>query len=571
MAVPHPASVVRFGSFQLDLHAGELRRNGIKVRVPHQSIQVLAILLDHSGEVVTRDELQQRLWPNGTVVEFEHGINSIINRLRQVLEDAPDEPRFIETLPRRGYRFLVPVEKSALAPSDTSIAVLPFTNLSADKENDIFSEGLAEEILNALGQVEDLRVAARTSSFSFKSKAVEIREIGARLGVSNVLEGSVRRDGDRVRVTVQLVDVRNGFHLWSERYDRQMQDLFCVQDEIARAIAERLKVSLSGGVYRSTQNAKAYELYLKGRHYWHQRLPSTMRLAIQCFEDAIKLDPRYALAHAGLADCYGILAGHAWMLPKDTRPQAHASVTQAMTLAPSQWEVNFSRAFYACSFEPAWREAEPYFQKAVDINPRSSLARAHYGLFLAADGRADEAVQQTTLACRLDPLSPFIHRFTSLALYTLTRFDEAERMARHALELQPGYCPGLWAQGKALSALGRNKEAIEALERAVAALPAPLSLGLLGLAYARAGRLNDTARLLHELKDRSSRGEYVPIRALLPIYVGQGDLAAIREALSNALAEGLPPFVFRVTSSPFLEAYCSDPEIERLFSKLYGA
>jgi TolB-like protein len=229
------------------------------------------MLLEHSGEVVTRGELYQRLWPDGTIVEFEHGINSIINRLRQALEDSADEPRFIETLPRRGYRFLVPVEKSTSAPQDPSIAVLPFTNLSADKENEYFNDGLAEEILNALSQVEDLRVAARTSSFSFKGKASEISEIGAKLNVANVLEGSVRRAGNRVRVTVQLVDVRNGFHLWSERYDRQMEDLFDLQDEIARAITERLKVSLSCGVKRSTENPEAYELYLKGRHFWHQR------------------------------------------------------------------------------------------------------------------------------------------------------------------------------------------------------------------------------------------------------------------------------------------------------------
>src|SRR5262249_19430714 len=181
-----------------------------------------------------------RLWPNGTIVEFEHGINSIINRLLQALEDSADDPRHIETLPRRGYRFLIPVEKSTTAPQNPSIAVLPCTNLSADKENDYFSDGLAEEGLNALSQVEDLPVAARTSSFSFKGKAVEISEIAAKLNVANVLEGSVRRAGNRVRVTVQLVDVRNGFHLWSERYDRQMEDLFDLQDEIARAITERL-------------------------------------------------------------------------------------------------------------------------------------------------------------------------------------------------------------------------------------------------------------------------------------------------------------------------------------------
>jgi TolB-like protein/Tfp pilus assembly protein PilF len=570
MGVSRSASVVRFGAFQLDLQSQELRRHGIKVRIPDQSIQVLAMLLEHSGEVVTRHELQQRLWPNGTIVEFEHGVNSVINRLRQALEDSADEPRFIETLPRRGYRFLVPVEKSGSAPRDASVAVLPFANLSADKESEYFSDGLAEEILNALSQIEDLRVAARTSSFYFKGRAVEISEIAGKLNVANVLEGSVRRAGDRVRVTVRLVDVGSGFRLWSERYDRQIKDLFDLQDEIARAVTERLNVSLKGGVERSTQNPAAYELYLKGRHYWHQRLPTSMHLAIRCFEDAIKLDARYALAYAGLADCYVLLAAYAWMSPNEARPLAHAAAVQAMTLAPSLWEVNFARGFYVFCLEPAWREAEPFFQKAILINPRSSLARAYYGLFLATDGRGEEAIAQTMLACQLDRLSPFIHGVTSLALYSLTHFDEAERMVRHALELQPSYFLGLWAHGMALCALGRNKEAIESLERAATALRAPLSLGLLGLAYARAGRPDKAAQLLKELEERSSRGEYVPTRALLHIYVGQGDTAAIRGALSKAIAEGTPPFAFRTTSSPFLEAFRRDPEINGLLSKLYG-
>ncbi len=243
---------------------------------------------------------------------------------------------------------------------------------------------------------------------------------------------------------------------------------------------------------------------------------------------------------------------------------------QAMNLAPSLSEVNFSRGFYAFWFEPSWREAEAYFQKAILINPRSSLARVYYGLLLAIDGRAEDAVAQTTLACQGDALSPLIHGLTSCALYIVTRFDEAERMAQHALELQPGYLLGLWTRGMALCALGRHDEAIETLERLVTTLPAPLSLGLLGLAYARGGRLGDAARLLHELEDRSSGGEYVPTRALLHIYVGQGDTAAIRSALSESIAEGTPPFVFRTTSTPFLEEYRSDPDIDRLLSKLYG-
>ena len=458
----------------------------------------------------------------------------------------------------------------APATQGASIAVLPFTNLSADKENEYFSDGLAEEILNALSQVEGLRVAARSSSFFFKGKAVEISEIAARLHVRNVLEGSVRRAGNRVRVTVQLVDVNNGFHVWSECYDRQIEDLFDVQDQIARAITERFKVTLGGGLKRSTENLEAYELYLKGRHYWHQRLAANVRLAIQCFEDAIKLDPRYALAYAGLADCYGILRVYGWVSADHGRPPAHAAVTQAMTLAPSLWEVNFSRGFYAFYFERVWREAGPYFEKAIAINPRSSVSLAYYGIFLATEGRAEDSARQMMLACQMDPLSPFIHGLTSLSFFTLERFDDAERMANHALELQPGYLLGLWAHALALCGLRRNDEAIEALERTLTMSRAPVFVGALGLACARAGHLDDATRLLHELEDRSSRGEYVPAFALLAIYVGQGDLPAIVRTLSTALAEATPPFSLRATSGPFLEAYRSNPEVQRLLFDLYG-
>jgi eukaryotic-like serine/threonine-protein kinase len=512
---------------------------------------------------------------------------SMVDVLSAVLRDEPIPTKAPEALARIVARCLrkAPTDrfqtmadvKTALEQCLTeqpepvvSIAVLPFANLSADPENEYFSDGLAEEILNALSQVEGLRVAARTSSFFFKGKAVEISEIAARLRVANVLEGSVRRAGDRVRVTVQLVDVTSGFRLWSERYDRQMGAIFDVQDEIARSVTERLKVTLSGGVKRPTENTEAYELYLKGRHYWHQRLPATVRLAIQCFEDAIQLDPRYALAHAGLADCYVILLINGWMSAKDARPPAYAAVMQAMTLAPSLWEVNFSRGFYTVYFERGWREAEPYLQKAIAINPHSSLSRAYYGVFLAAAGRAEDAVTQTMQACQMDPLSPFIHGLTSFALYMLARFDVAERMAHHSLELQPDYVNGLLVHGLALCGLGRNEEAVEVFERAVKMSRVPIFVGILGLACARAGRFDDSARLLRELEERSSRGEYVSAHSLLAIYVGQGDVPAIRRTLSQTIAEGTPLVTLHATSGPFLKEYRSDPEIDRLLFDLYG-
>jgi len=448
--------------------------------------------------------------------------------------------------------------------------VLPFQNLSPDPENEYFSEGLAEEILNALSQVEGLRVAARTSSFYFKGKPAEMSEIASRLRVANLLQGSVRRAGNRVRVTVQLVDVKNGFQLWSERYDRQMEDIFEIQDDIARAITERLKVTLGAGTKRATNNLEAYELYLKGRHHLHQRSPATLRAAIQCFEQTIKLDPQYALAYAGLADCYGILRFYGWMSNQEARTPAHAAMTQAMALAPSLWEVNFSRAFYTFYFERAWREAEPHFQKAIAINPRSSLAQVYYGQFLTTAGHPEDAVKLATLACQLDPLSPFIRCLASSIQSTLGRFEAAEQAAQQALELQPDYLFALWLRGLALCGLGRNEEAVEPLERAATLSRAPIFVGLLGLGYARAGRGDDATRLLRELEDRGSRGEYIPGCAPLAIYVGQNDLPAIRQALAKAIAEATPPLTLRVTMGQFLEALRSDPEIRRLHFELYG-
>jgi len=459
---------------------------------------------------------------------------------------------------------------AGVTDSGPSVAVLPFQNLSADPENEFFSDGLAEEILNALSQVQGLSVAARTSSFSFKGKATEISEIASKLHVANVLEGSVRRAGNRVRVTVQLIDVKNGFQLWSERYDRKMEDIFDVQDEIARAIAERLKVTLTGGAKRATENLEAYELYLKGRHFWHQRSPTSIRMALQSFEQAIKLDPEYGLAYAGLADCHGIFRVYGLVSAEAGKPAAHAAMTRATALAPTLWEVNFSRGFYALYFERAWREAEPHFLKAIAINPRSSLAQVYYGMFLAMAGRGEDSVKYTDLACRLDPLSSFVFGIAAVTDQSLGRFEAAERAAQKALELQPDYILGLWIRGMALSGLGRHEEAIQSLERAVTLSRAPIYVGNLGQVYGRAGRFDDATRLLRELEDRGGRGEFLPAFAPLSIYIGLGDLPEIRRTLAKAIEETTPPFTLLVTGSKFLEAFRTDPEINRMLFEAFG-
>ncbi len=314
-------------------------------------------------------------------------------------------------------------QPAARPPETPSIAVLPFANLSADKENEYFSDGLAEEMLIALSQVEGLRVAARSSSFSFKGKNTEMSEIASKLHVANVLDGSVRRAGNRVRVTVQLVDARNGFQLWSERYDRQMEDIFAVQDEIAHAIADQLKLTLGAAVKPATQNLEAYELYLKGRHLCSQRSPSSVRLGMKCFQQALEFDPCFALAWSGLADCYGILRVYGWISHEEAQPPALAAVTKAVELAPELWEVNFSRAIYAFYFVTQLARSRPALSESSEINPRSSLAHAYYGIFLALDRRPEEALAHVTLAYQLDPLSPFIHGLASLSFVNAGQFE----------------------------------------------------------------------------------------------------------------------------------------------------
>ncbi len=456
-----------------------------------------------------------------------------------------------------------------------SIAVLPFVNRSGDADNEYFSDGLSEDLINALSRLPGLQVASRTSAFRFRGSDLDIRQIGRQLEVATLVEGSVRRAGTRLRVTAQLVNVENGYQLWSERYDRQMADVFEIQDEIVAAIVKAVVPALLGdaahAVQRSTENTEAYELYLKGRHYWHQRSPSTLRLAIQSFEQAIKIDPEYALAYAGLADSYGILRVYGWISAEEGRPKAQAAMTKAMALAPASWEANFSRGFYFFYFERDWRQGEPHFQKALAINPRSSLAQAYYAIFLSIPRRAEEAVAHATLACQLDPLSPFIHAAAATTFYSLGRLEEAERAARRSLELQSDYLFALWNLGVSLCSVGRHEEAIQTLERAATISRSPMFVCLLGLAYARAGRPDDATRLLQELEDRGSRGEYIPAFAPLMIFVGLGDVPAIRKTLAAAMAEPTPPLSLRANGGGLLlEEFRTDPEINRMLFELYG-
>lgn len=603
--MPDESQRLRVGEWRVDPDLDELSRGQQSIRVEPRTMRLLMRLAAHAGRVVEVQQLLEEVWPN--VVVTHGSVYQAIAQLRQILGDDSERPSYIETLPRRGYRLIaavapwdttcagaidataaarsapqmtagavgaeqqlpsrVPASAGNVPAFDKSIAVLPFTNLSSDQENEYFGDGLAEEILNALSQIPELHVAARSSAFSFKNKGVGILEIAERLRVATVLEGSVRRAADRLRITVQLVDAKTGFHLWSERYDRRFADIFEIQDEIAGAIAERLKVTLQSVDTRPTANVEAYELYLRGRYEWHQRSPTTMHAAIKNFEESIRLDPNNALAFAGLADCYALLTWYGWMPTGEARPLAQQAMQRAVTLAPNLSETNYSRALHVVTFDRAWRSAEPYFQTAVALNPRSALAHTYFGMFLATAGKDDEAIAQTELGRRIDPLAPFVHTFAAVVFTILGRLEAAELAGRQALELQPNFLPALWGLGGILCRRERSEEAIPHFERAVQLSRAPFYLGWLGYGLARSGRADEARRLLAELDERGSRGEFIQPLARLQINVGLGDLTAVRVALAEAIKLWTPPLEVRFAVD--LQPFRIDPEINRLYLELF--
>jgi TolB-like protein len=323
--VPPEPQLFRFGLFEVDLRSGELRRQGVQIKLQQQPFQVLVMLLEQPGELVTREEIQERLWPD-TIVEFESNLNAAIKRLREVLGDSAGNPRFVETIPRRGYRFIAAdrlrgsTSGAGADASDPSIAVLPFLDRNPQQDQEYFCDGITEELTDALTEVENLRVVSRISAFQYKNKTEDVRKIGSALNVGTLLEGSLRRTENKLRITARLTNVKDGCHIWTESYECDVRDVFDIQDEITAAIMNTLTGELGWKLSRTTgprlvlskpaltKDLVAHDLYLQGQYFWNQKNEQGAKKSIECFERAIEKDPDYALAHAALADSYMILA-----------------------------------------------------------------------------------------------------------------------------------------------------------------------------------------------------------------------------------------------------------------------
>jgi len=413
------------------------------------------------------------------------------------------------------------------AVSSKSIAVLPFSHLSNDPDDEFFCDGLAEELLNALAKISGLKVAARTSSFIFKGKELNVSDIGQSLGVASVLEGSVRKSGSRLRITVQLINVSDGYHLWSERYDREMRDIFDVQDEITLAVIEALKLRLLGKqgptpAKRPTDNTEAYELYLRGRTLWSRRTHPEMQKAIDYFKKAIELDPNYAIAYSGLADCYSFLAYFEVYSPAEMKPLAKAAVEKAMELDDGLAESHCSLAMYKTFFEFDVRAGQEGLERAIKIDPTSIPARYWYCTLLAIRGRFDDAIREGYAALEIDPLSPLVNSNLARALICAGRLNEGIELSNKNFEIFPNQFVSNWLVSWAFSEMGQYDKAIEYCRKALVG-ESLILYRYLGKYLVRAGKTDEARQMVIDL-DKESTKRHVPPLASAIIHAELGDM-----------------------------------------------
>ena len=575
---------IRFGGFQLRLQTGELSRNGTKNRLQGQPLQLLELLLEHPGQLVTREEIQQQLWPNGVVVEYEHSVNAAVKRLRTALEDHAENPTFIETIPRRGYRFIAPVENGAKAaspgieerpmqapasgptrrlwikrpvtagiavsllaaslvtwrvvsvrhgttvshstlPRIQSLAVLPLKNLSGDPTQEYLAEGMTEALISRLSRIHDLRVISRTSMMGFRDTKLSVPEIAKNLNVDALVEGSVMRDGNRIRVHAQLICAATDEHFWSEEYDRQVEDVLALESDVAQSIAEKVKVTATGVEHARLVTARpvspeVYESYLKGKYGLHNtRAEIEQRIAE--FENGISKDPTFAPAYVGLAETYirlqDIFVGAP---PSEIRPKATSVLRKALELDP---ELAEAHAYLAEMYQKQWKwaDAEAEFRRALELKPNDALAHRGYADWLACQGRTQEALAWAKRARELDPLG----NADTVGWHLLLgrHYEESIREYRTALAVHPDSANVRWGLGFALIVNNQLGEAIPVLESAVSIMNrSPGSLGMLATAHARAGNHTEALRLIDELKHRRQKG-YVPAGAFIDSYLAIGD------------------------------------------------
>jgi TolB-like protein/DNA-binding winged helix-turn-helix (wHTH) protein/Tfp pilus assembly protein PilF len=598
-SMPAPR-IFRFGPFELNPSGRELLKNGMKIKLRGQPYLILELLLNRAGEVVTRNEIREKLWSADTFVDFEHGLNTSVKKLRQVLCDSAETPRYIETVPRLGYRFIAPVEESvpagtksppavpaiaaeAVAPDSpaievlqsapkssftfarrgfavavvalifivvllktrshwpfapshavtakqfTSMAVLPLENLSNDPSQEYFADGMTAELISDLAQIGSLRIISRTSAMHFKGSHEPLQQIARELNVDAVVEGSVLRAGERVRITAELTDAHSDRNLWSNSYERDQHDVLALQREVALAIAQQVKATLTSQERTALTTARpvnvgAYEAYLQGRFYLNERTPDALTSGVAYLQQAIAKDPDYALAYAGLADGYGLLASYDVRPAMEMMPKAKEAALHALQLDDALAEAHTSLAVIQWGFDWDLPEAEKSFKRALELAPGYAAAHHGYALYLSSLGRNDEAFAEMKQAESLDPLSPLIGTNVAWCFYLAHQYDQAIQQARKTLQQYPNFSAAHEVLGQAYAEQAMPQDAVAELQKAVASSGGePLVQAELGYAYAISGQREQAMAMLSKLSAPSA-----------PVAVSPYAMAIIYAGLNNA-------------------------------------
>ena len=631
-----PSGRVRFGVFEVDLRAGELTKRGLRIRLQEQPFQVLAMLLEKPGELVTREELRRKLWSQ-TVVDFDHGVNKAINKIREALGDSAENPRFVETVARRGYRFLAdvtpidavaerqpgPATEGLVPPADShradladaavppkrparfrtwrvaglglalvlvasaawilysqsqssskirSLAVLPLESLSGDASQDYFADGMTDALIADLGQIGALRVISRTSTMAYKRVHKPLSEIAHELNVEAVVEGTVLRSGERVRITAQLIQVPNEKHLWAQSYEGELQDTLALQNSVARAIAEQIQVTLNPqeeiALEKSKKvNPEAYEAYLKGRYFWNQRTGEGLKKAIDYFDHAIAADPGYARAYSGLADSYALLGDWEYgiLSPQDAFPRAKAAATRALVLDDNLSEAHTSLAFILDLYDWDWASAEKEYKRALALNPGYATAHHWYAWHLIVMGRDSDGIAELKKAESLDPLSLIISADLADALCIAHRFDESVQQSQKTIEMGPYFAVAHYQLGQALEQKQRHDEAISEFRRAIELSGGNATFkSNLANAYAVSGRKEEAMEIIKELEGRPSQDSSTHASIAL-IYVGLGDNDRAMIWLDKAYQARFNPSILM---RPVFDPLRSDPRYQDLLHRI---
>jgi TolB-like protein/Tfp pilus assembly protein PilF len=562
-------SKVRFGPFVFDPVLSELQKQGLRIRLQGQPGEVLHMLLERPGRVVTREDLQKKLWPADTYVDFEHSLNTAVKRLRRALNDSADKPRYIETVPRRGYRFIAPVTHAHAGKEVAirSLAVLPFENTGGENESEYLSDGIAETIISTLSRRPDLRVMARSSVFRYRNRTADARAVGRRLNVDAVLTGRVRWHGEELTVAAELVDVSNGWQIWGHRYRSGISDLFSLQEEISREISRGLSLRLMVAAGKPVSvDPEAYRDYLKGRYHWNRMTEEGLRKAVAHFEQAIERDPGYALPYVGLSDCLSLFPFVGLASPDEAMPKAKEAARRALRIDDELAEAHASLAGIRKLYDWDWAGAEDQYRRALALDPNYETGRRFYAAYLCAVGRIDEAVAEIQRAHELDPLSLVISMEIGWDYYMGRRYERAREQALKTVEMEPAFLPAHHVLGLACEQLGRREEAIAAFEHALAGSRHPATLAALGHALATANRRSEAADLLKEIEALSSTS-YVPPYWRAVICVGLGDYSSAVDHLRTSCAQRDVWLVW-LKQDPRFDQLRSHPGFDEVFRQL---